>query len=184
MQAAGIGPKHDKKLSAVASVLYVNVLLALAYVLWAYTDLAVRLHCRFGMQAAALRQLGTPSQGSEASSSGSAVMTSELVSARATIRRLDMRLSLYLLAFLVAQLPSVLHRSIQICVGDVSAWLAVAQAATQPAQGLLNALVYLRYNGKNNWSFWCHNCKRRMRWRQQIGSSSILDSLGAPLDST
>ena len=54
---------------------------------------------------------------------------------------LDARLSSYLLAYLLSQLPSVAHRMCQVA-GDAPQWLAFAQSATQPAQGLLNLVVF------------------------------------------
>ena len=64
---------------------------------------------------------------------------------RAQSRRLDFRLGSYVAAFLLSQAPALLHRLWQCGLGHPPASIAAAQALTQPAQGLLNALVYIHH---------------------------------------
>ena len=53
------------------------------------------------------------------------------------------RLAEYLLIFLVCQLPALATEMVLI-VQPAPLWLAIIRAATQPLQGFLNALVFLR----------------------------------------
>ena len=55
------------------------------------------------------------------------------------------RLSSYLLAFLVCQIPALLHRLFELYTADSPAALIAAHAVTHPLQGALNALVYVKH---------------------------------------
>ena len=65
-------------------------------------------------------------------------------------RSLDLRLGSYVMAFTINQLPSLVHRLWQVWQGSPPRAVAIAQALTQPAQGLLNAAVYLHHGASSN----------------------------------
>jgi hypothetical protein len=88
---------------------------------------------------------------------------------------LDARLSSYLLAYLLSQLPSVAHRMCQVA-GDAPQWLAFAQSATQPAQGLLNLVVFSHHGLGSSQSLRglarrCCCCRRRERSSTEVANS-------------
>jgi hypothetical protein len=65
---------------------------------------------------------------------------------------IDTRLASYLAAYVLSQFCSLFNRLWQLARGDAPTWLLFAQAATQPAQGLLNALVYLHHSRQWWWT--------------------------------
>jgi len=54
---------------------------------------------------------------------------------------LHLRLSSYLIAFIVCQLPGAVHQVVRV-YAPPPAWLVLLRACTQPLQGVVNALVY------------------------------------------
>ena len=91
----------------------------------------------------------------------------------ATYRRLEMlggRFALYLLTFLVSQLPCVLRHALVATLGPPSGWsasyawawdgVALASDALCPLHGFLNGLVY----GLSNRPIYAHWCGPRDEW--------------------
>ena len=121
--------KHD--VVALSVPQYANVVGAMAYCCYAY----VRI-CR-GFRAAARDALLLAAE--------QPALAAPLTPPRRSWS-LDLRLASYLAAYLASQLPSVVHRVWQVAsAGEAPRWLAVAQASTQPAQGVFNALVFLHH---------------------------------------
>ena len=133
--------------------------LSLLYVAVQY----VRIHCAF---AAAVRQAALLAQGSSlpGCETDDALVASAI---RARAWKVDRRLAAYLGAYLLSQGFSVVHRIWQV-FGQAPEWLAVAQCATQPAQGTCNLLVLVHHA-----ALWRHSCRVCYRQRSRVSHSSM-----------
>ena len=133
--------------------LYAIIIAVMVYLVLCY----FRIVCHFHSQVAtALRTALHPHVGRPSTTDDSLSLSADELEARlrSGVRMreralaLDVRLSSYLAAYLLSQLPSVVHRLWQAASPDGYApeWLAVAQSATQPAQGLLNLIVFSHHS--------------------------------------
>ena len=148
--------------------LYSIIILVCVYLLAVYAHIAVHTHRRL---RSALATALHPATGDDSCSLTTEELDSRLQSAlymRSRALALDVRLSSYLLAYILSQLPSVVHRMWQASTpGSTSPeWLAIAQSATQPAQGLLNLLVFSHHSrrpstDRSSWDLGCGECVRR-----------------------
>ena len=171
----------------VSTLVYSNVVVALLFVLWAYADLIVRQHLRSSAHRRLLAATAATAHADALPAPAAAV---------ASVWCVDARLASYLGAFAVAQTPSVIHRALQIIATSPS-WLASVQLATQPAQGLLNALVFLHHtrffradgalplfrcgaDGPRGckWLCWCRCLCETCRWDDPLYDSAMTTDVG------
>ena len=146
-----IDSDQDRSALVFSTLFYINIGAALIFVTCTYTDVIIRHHLR---AAAARRSLNpaapalaqVPTDVRARSIDTPLAPQQPMPSPSVSKWSLDVRLASYLGAYVIAQLPSILHRMLQ--VGSASPkWLADAQVATQPAQGFLNACVFLYHMG-------------------------------------
>ena len=135
------GDGRQRHITPWSAVVYGNVVIALFFVVWAYCDALLRLHSRARTRRALLAELRSSATADEQDPQ------SQSRAAASSSWRLDARLTSYLGAYCIAQVPSLLHRMLQV-FGQSPEWLAQAQCATQPAQGFLNALVFCHHTRK------------------------------------
>ena len=128
--------KHD--VIYLSLLLYLNVALAILYCTVTYIRICRGIHQMRTLLSDEPTEPLAPQTPSFAPSPVPPIAASSLWT-------IDSRLASYLSAFLVSQVPAFVHRTWQVAAGDAPHWLAVAHASTQPAQGFLNALVYIHH---------------------------------------
>lgn len=141
---------NNGNLTWVSQIVYGVVELSLLYVIVQYA----RIHIAFAravQEASLLAVVGNSPPGSETEDA----LTATAIRTRAW--KVDRRMGAYLAAFLCSEGFSVMHRVWQI-FGPSPRWLAVAQCATQPAQGTFNLLVLVHHS--TLWRQSCSTCYR------------------------
>jgi len=134
-----------------STLFYINIGAALIFVTCTYTDVIIRHHLRVAAARRSLN-LAAPALAQDPADTRARSIDTPLApqqpmpSPSTSKWSLDLRLASYLGAYIVAQLPSILHRMLQLARASPE-WLADAQMATQPAQGFLNACVFLNHMG-------------------------------------
>ena len=145
--------RHDAM--AVALPMYLNGVLAMAFVCWTYGRVCCHYRTLHGEALLSEQQtLANRAELASARSAADRAIEEVPLPSPQRLWTLDRRLASYLLAYLVSQGPSIIHRIWQAVsqlprvhgVASPPGWLAVAQASTQPAQGTLNALVFLHHS--------------------------------------
>lgn len=142
--------EDNANLTWISQLVYAWTELSLLYVIVQYA----RIHIAFAkavQQASLLAVVGNSPPGSETEDA----LTATAIRTRAW--KVDRRMGAYLGAFLCAEGFSVVHRVWQI-FGPSPKWLAVAQCATQPAQGTFNLLVLVHHS--KLWRQSCSTCFR------------------------